>query len=85
MSWVTVIIVMNVVTFVLYAWDKLMSKNKGWRIPESTLLLLAALLGSFGAFLSMYLFRHKTQKMKFTITVPVLMLLHIIIILKYMI
>lgn len=85
MSWTTVIIAMNVITFVLYAWDKLMSRNKGWRIPESTLLLLTALLGSFGAFLSMYLFRHKTKKLKFIITVPALMILHIIIILKYLI
>ena len=84
MSWTTVIIAMNLVTFILYAWDKFASSRKGWRVPESTLLLLSFLLGSFGAFLGMYLFRHKTKKLKFTILVPIMMALQVAFIIMYL-
>ena len=73
----TVIIAMNLVTFILFAWDKFISGRKGRRVPESTLLVLSSLFGAFGAFMSMYLFRHKTQKLKFTISVPIMMVLQI--------
>ena len=73
----TVIIAMNLVTFILFAWDKFLSGRKGRRVPESTLLVLSLLFGAFGAFMSMYLFRHKTQKLKFTISVPIMMVLQI--------
>lgn len=75
MIWYYIIAAMNVITFVLFAWDKFMSKRKGWRVPESTLLMFSALMGSFGAFLGMYLLRHKTQKMKFVIPVPLFMVI----------
>ena len=84
MSWMTVIVAMNVVTFILFAWDKLMSKNKGWRIPESTLLLLSFLFGALGAFLGMYIFRHKTKKLKFVIPVPIMMALQIAFVIMYL-
>ena len=73
----TVIIAMNLVTFILFAWDKFISGRKGRRVPESNLLVLSLLFGAFGAFMSMYLFRHKTQKLKFTISVPIMMVLQI--------
>ena len=84
MSWTTVIIAMNLITFILYTWDKFVSSRKGWRVPESTLLLLSFLLGSFGAFLGMYLFRHKTKKLKFAISVPIMMALQVAFIIMYL-
>ena len=83
MFWTTLIVAMNLVTFVLFAVDKFQAKRKGRRVPESTLLLSSFLLGSFGAFLSMYAFRHKTQKLKFTISVPVMMVLQVALIIMY--
>ena len=47
------------------------------RIPEATLLLLAALGGSVGMFLTMLLIRHKTKKPKFMVGIPVILLLQI--------
>ena len=52
----------------------------GRRTPESTLLLIALLGGSLGILGGMYKFHHKTQKQKFTIGVPVIIILHIILI-----
>ena len=49
--------------------------SKGRRIPEATLLLLAAIGGSIGAWCGMMVFRHKTKHWKFKLGVPVIFLL----------
>ena len=69
----------NIVTFVTFGIDKNLSKHNQLRVPESTLLLLSALGGALGGFLAMYIFRHKTQKAKFFLVVPMLIVLHIVI------
>ena len=84
MNWYYIVAAMNVITFIMFAWDMFMSVRKGWRIPESTLLVLSALMGSFGAFAGMYLFHHKTQKLKFSIPVPLMMVAQTIIILTFL-
>ena len=61
----------NMITFVLYGIDKRKAVKNQWRIRESTLLLLAAAGGVFGAWLGMNVFHHKTKHRKFTILVPV--------------
>lgn len=72
--------IINLCAFVAFGFDKLKARRGAWRTPESTLLLLAAIGGSFGAFLGMKVWRHKTQHKKFTILVPLLMAIHIAII-----
>ncbi len=64
------LLAVNVVTFLVYGVDKLKAKKGKWRIPESTLLLMAAVGGSVGAWLGMSLWRHKTQHKKFKFGVP---------------
>ena len=72
--------IINLCAFVAFGIDKLKARRDAWRTPESTLLLLAAIGGSFGSFLGMKVWRHKTQHKKFTILVPLLMAIHIAII-----
>ena len=72
------LILVNLVAFILFGYDKACAKKKARRIPERTLLLWAWLGGSIGAFLGMRIFHHKTLKPKFFV-VPVLMVLEIII------
>lgn len=72
--------IINLCAFVAFGIDKLKARRGAWRTPESTLLLLAVIGGSFGAFLGMKVWRHKTQHKKFTILVPLLMAIHIAII-----
>ncbi|MCQ2290042.1 MAG: DUF1294 domain-containing protein [Muribaculaceae bacterium] len=69
--------VLNVVAFVAYGIDKYKAKHNRWRISEATLLLMAIAGGSVGALLGMRAFRHKTQKQKFTITIPLVLVLQI--------
>ena len=72
-----ILIALNLVAFVLYGLDKLKAKRGAWRIPEATLLLIAALGGSLGALLGMELFRHKTKHWKFKILVPLFLAIHV--------
>ena len=55
--------------------DKTRAKKKLWRIPERVLLLIALCGGSLGILLGMYTVRHKTKHPKFSIGVPVMMIL----------
>lgn len=64
----------NAVVFFLYGIDKWKAQNERWRISEAA-LLWAAVFGVFGAIAGMYTFRHKTQKPKFCITVPLILVL----------
>lgn len=69
----------NALSLTLMLVDKHKAKTNAWRIPEATLLTVAALGGSLGAFLGMRIARHKTRHPKFSIGLPVLMALHIAI------
>ena len=46
-----------------------------WRIPEAQLLLISAVGGSVGMYLTMKKIRHKTQHPKFMIGIPAIMIL----------
>lgn len=69
---------MSLCAFVLCGVDKGRAKKGAWRIPEGTLLLTAALGGSLGLLLGMRLFHHKTRKKRFTVTVPLLLILQLL-------
>ncbi|MGN1481630.1 DUF1294 domain-containing protein [Porcipelethomonas sp.] len=73
-------IIINIISLIIFYIDKQRAIKHQWRIPEATLLTVAFIGGSFGAYAGMKLFRHKTKHAKFYISVPLFMLLHIIII-----
>ena len=67
------LIIVNAAAFLLMLADKLKAKRGAWRIPETTLMGIAAIGGSVGALAGMYLFRHKTKHIKFTLGIPVIL------------
>lgn len=71
------LLIINAVSFVLMLADKRKAQKKLWRIPESALLLSAAMGGSVGCLAGMYTFRHKTKHLKFTLGVPAILVLQI--------
>ncbi len=77
------LLAINVVAFLAYGLDKYKAKNDLWRIPEATLLTLAVIGGSIGALLGMRFFHHKTKKPKFSVGVPVILIIQIVIIILY--
>lgn len=77
------IIAINVITFIIYGIDKQKAKKAKWRIPEATLLLLAAIGGSIGAWTGMKIWHHKTMHNKFRYGVPVILLLQVALIIYF--
>lgn len=77
------LIIINIFTFLLYGMDKWKAKHHRWRISESALLLAAFAGGSVGALAGMYGFHHKTLHRKFTIGVPILLILQIMLLLLF--
>ena len=74
------LLAMNVVTFFMYGIDKWKAKKSKWRIPEATLLGLAVLGGSVGAWLGMKVWHHKTLHKEFRYGVPAIIIVQIAII-----
>lgn len=72
------LLIINAVSFLLMLVDKRKAQKKLWRIPESTLLLSAAIGGSVGSLTGMYTFRHKTRHLKFTLGVPAILIVQIV-------
>ena len=76
---IAALVVWNVIVFLQYGLDKRKSTRGSRRISEKALLLTAAIMGAPGALVGMRVFRHKTKHAKFTIGVPVLLILNIAI------
>jgi len=74
------LLIVNAVAFLLMLVDKQKARKKLWRIPESTLLLSAAIGGSVGALAGLYTFRHKTRHLKYTLGVPAILLGQIVVV-----
>ena len=71
------LLIINVVTFIVYGIDKYKAKHAKWRISEATLLLLAAIGGSIGAWCGMKVWHHKTMHKKFKYGVPAIFILQV--------
>ena len=67
----------NLVNFRLMGIEQVKEKHDLGRIPESTLLGGAFLMGAVGSILGSRVFHHKTQKKKFQIGLPAALLFNI--------
>ncbi len=73
------LIIINLIAFLAMYIDKRRAKYGKWRIKEHTLFILAFLGGSIGAIVGMYIFRHKTKKMRFVIGFPAILVCEIVL------
>ena len=71
------LLIVNAAGFLLMHLDKKKAKAHAWRIPEATLMTVAAVGGSLGAILGMQTAHHKTKHPKFYIGLPCLLAVHI--------
>ena len=71
--------VINMVTFFTYGIDKLKAKKSKWRVSEATLLGLAVVGGSIGAWLGMKTWHHKTLHRKFRYGVTAIIIAQLLI------
>lgn len=72
--------IINVITFICFAIDKLAAIRHKYRIRILVLLGLAFAGGSIGGLLGMYLLRHKTRKDYFTVGIPLILVMQIVVV-----
>lgn len=71
----------NLISFAMMGFDKRRAQKHLFRIPESTLFVLAAIGGSIGSIAGMQLFRHKTRKWYFVYGMPLILAIHVVLVL----
>ena len=73
------LILINLVAFLAFGLDKRKAKRNAWHVKEATLIGLAIIGGSVGAFLGMKIFHHKTLHKKFTMGIPLILVVQILL------
>ena len=73
------LVIINAVGFLFMLIDKRKAQKNLWRIPERILLGISICGGSIGTFLGMNTFRHKTKKLKFSLGLPVILALQVLL------
>lgn len=73
------LLTVNIITFIAFAIDKFNAIEGRTRIRIVTLLGLAFVGGSVGGIGAMYLFRHKTSKDYFTVGIPLIMIMQVVV------
>ena len=71
--------VVNILTIIVFGVDKMNAKSNRQRVRIVTLLGLAFTGGSVGALIGMYGFHHKTKKAYFTVVVPLILLMQVVV------
>lgn len=79
------LIIINLTGFLAMAIDKRRAKKGEWRIKEGTLFMITLLGGGIGTISGMYVFRHKTKKLKFTVGLPTILLVEVVLIIYLLI
>lgn len=78
------IVIINIVTFLAFAYDKYRAKNDGWRIKNFFLLGLSFIGGSLGGLLGMKLLRHKTKKSYYRLGLTLMVLMQVLLLVYFM-
>jgi len=76
-------IIINILTFLIWGFDKWRAQNHQWRISEKMLFTFILLGGAFGAIMGMQAFHHKTRKTQFWVIAIIGCIIHLVILLKY--
>jgi uncharacterized membrane protein YsdA (DUF1294 family) len=71
------LILINLTGFIFMGIDKSRAIKRLWRIPESTLFLIAIIGGSVGSIIGMRVFHHKTRHWYFVYGMPAILLVQI--------
>lgn len=74
------VFLVNIIAFIMMGIDKRKAIKREWRVPEATLFILAIIGGSLGSILGMYTFHHKTRHRSFTIGMPAILVIQVILI-----
>ena len=69
-------LILSLITFILYGYDKVQARSFGWRVSENTLHIFEFLGGWPGALIGQHFFQHKTAKLPYQITFWLIVAVH---------
>ncbi len=69
-----VLLLINAAAIAIMNADKNFARRRQWRVPERVLMAIAVFGGSPGILIGMITFRHKTQKPRFAVGVPLILI-----------
>ncbi|MDU3192766.1 MAG: DUF1294 domain-containing protein [Finegoldia magna] len=72
-------LIINLITFLAFLIDKRKAVHNKYRISENALIFLCIIGGYIGAMSSMIIFKHKLYKKKFTISIPLISFVYLIV------
>ncbi len=80
MEWILIayFVIINILAVYATIHDKKSAIKHKWRVPESTLLILAAMSGCVVMYITMRIIHHKTKKLKFMLGIPVIFVLEVL-------
>ena len=78
-------LIINFIGFFTMLYDKKLAIKHKFRVSEKSIFVLALLGGALGVYIGMYTFRHKTQKPRFYVGIPIIIVLQILIIVAILI
>ena len=78
------LVLINLIGIIIMAYDKRRAINHKWRVPEAHLFFIAVIFGSLGSIIGMFLFHHKTKHLKFTIGMPLILIIQMVVVYKLM-
>ncbi len=73
------LIVINLIGFFIMLIDKRKAIKRQWRVSEKALICISIIGGSIGMLAGMSTFRHKTKHKKFTIGIPLILVIQVIV------
>ncbi len=76
-DYVIIFTIINVISFIIMGIDKLKATKGMFRVSEKAIFIFAVVFGALGVYFGMYIFKHKTKKIKFYVTIPILMLVQL--------
>lgn len=71
---------LNLITFLVFGFDKLIAGGQARRVPEKVLWCLSVLGGSVGGLLGMYIFHHKTRKLSFQLVMAGIFVVQMVVV-----
>lgn len=74
-------IIISLIAVIVTVTDKYKAVHHKWRISEAALLIISALGGGIAMYITMLLIHHKTQKLKFMLGIPVIVIIELILVL----
>ena len=74
------LVLINIVAIFITVADKQKAKHNRWRIKEADLLLVSALGGAVGMYITMRIIHHKTRKAKFMAGIPIIFFTELIVV-----